>query len=235
MEEIQSYNSMDNPSSSFNLIVGKRNSGKSVIAEYFVKELLENQSIQNAYLFSKTDASFDIIKKDNRFETIEPLEMIINNYRVMNEFNKCCNNKDKFKIRSVIILDDFGSDMKSKEFKVIEEMSILGRHISYEPLSLIWVILSQVITMIPRSIRVNTSQIFFSKISSRTERDIILNEFFYIADGSREGRKKANDLYNELVTNTNYGFIVIENYRQNVTDYKDYIKTYRACLCDDCK
>jgi len=45
-------------------------------------------------------------------------------------------------------------------------------------------------------------------------------------DSSREGKKKARNLYNGLVTSEPYLFVVCENHKSNIREYKDYIKKY---------
>ena len=60
--------------------------------------------------------------------------------------------------------------------------------------------------------------------------ELILDENMYIIDSSREGKKEARKLYNDLVKSENFLFIVIENHKQNVKTYGDYIKKYVARL-----
>ncbi len=58
--DILRYNVDMLPSSSFNLIVAKRRSGKSVIIEYMIKEMVKQKMLDLVFLFSPTDAGFDI-------------------------------------------------------------------------------------------------------------------------------------------------------------------------------
>ena len=74
------------------------------------------------------------------------------------------------------------------------------------------------------------SYIFFNNLSSQRELEIVLDENMYIVDSSREGKREARKLYNDLVKSKDYAFIVIENYKQNIRDYKDYIKIYVASV-----
>ena len=106
-----------------------------------------------------------------------------------------------------------------------------GRHIwEYLPLALHFCILSQSLTKIPRVVRLNTDHIFLNSIGSSMELNMILDENFYILDGSRTGKNDGRKLYNDLIVQEDYQFIVIENWRQNCREYKDYVKTYRAVI-----
>ena len=59
---------------------------------------------------------------------------------------------------------------------------------------------------------------------------MILAENFFLLDSSRQACSKARQLYHALVVKTDYQFIVLENWRQCVTEFSDYIKLYRAEL-----
>ncbi len=219
------------PTSSFNVFLGRRRSGKSVLVEYLLKQMVDKKMLDLVFLFSPTDAGFDLIDKGSRYKDIETLHTIIENFSLLNEYNKLQKKKkDKIRLRCMIILDDFAVKLKSKEFNVLETLAVNGRHISYSPLALHFCILSQSLTKIPRVVRLNTDHIFLNSIGSSTELNMILDENFYILDGSRQGKNDGRKLYNDLIVQEDYQFIVIENWRQNVREYKDYIKTYKAII-----
>jgi len=230
VKTIKKFKTSELPNSSFNIFLGKRRSGKSVLAEFLLKEMLENKMINLCYLFSPTNAGFPLIDNDSRFTDIEPLHTILQNFRDMNKYNKVAKEKDKFKIKALIILDDFAIKLKTKEFNILDELSCNGRHSAYAPLSLHFVILSQSLTKISRVTRLNADNIFFNTIPSRIELEMIMCENMYILDSSREGMKKARKLYHDLVISTPFQFIVLENHRQNCVEYSDYIKSYKAIL-----
>ena len=79
-------------------------------------------------------------------------------------------------------------------------------------------------------VRLNCDNIIFNSISSSRELDLILDECLYVLDNSREGKRAGKALYKQLITEADFQFIVIENYRQNVRCYADYIKKYKAIL-----
>ena len=145
----------------------------------------------------------------------------------MNEFNKIADEKDKFKLKTIVILDDMALQYKSKEFaEKLSNLSVRGRHYSYSPLSLSFFIITQKICCLPTTCRCNADYIIFNNISSMTELDTVMNENFFLLSSSREGKKIARNLYNELVTSEPYLFVVCENHRSNIREYKDYIKKY---------
>ena len=86
--DIKNFNVDMLPTSSFNLICAKRRSGKSVIVEYMIKEMIKAKMLDLVFLFSPTDAGFDIIDKSCRYKSIDMLMTIIDNYKGLNEYNK---------------------------------------------------------------------------------------------------------------------------------------------------
>ena len=230
VNDITKFKASEMPNSSFNIFLGKRRSGKSVLAEYLLKEMLENKMVNLCYLFSTTNAGFKMIDNDSRFTEIDQLDTILENYRAMNSYNKVAKEKDKFKIKTLIILDDCAIKLKSKEFNILETLSVNGRHFAYEPLSLHFFILCQSLTKIPRVVRLNVDNIFLNTIPSKIELEMVLMENFFILDSSRQATTEARQLYHKLVGTEDFQFIVVENWRQNVKVMAYYIKTYKAIL-----
>ena len=230
VNDITKFKASEMPNSSFNIFLGKRRSGKSVLAEYLLKEMLENKMVNLCFLFSTTNAGFEMIDNDSRFTEIDKLDTILENYRAMNSYNKVAKEKDKFKIKTLIILDDCAIKLKTKEFNILETLSVNGRHYAYEPLSLHFFILCQSLTKIPRVVRLNVDNIFLNTIPSKIELEMVLMENFFILDSSRQATTEARQLYHKLVGTEDFQFIVVENWRQNVKVMADYIKTYKAIL-----
>ena len=221
----------DLPNSSFNIFLGKRRSGKSVLCEYMIKQMIDAKMVNFVFLFSPTNAGFEFIDNSCRFTEIDNLHNILENFRKFNSYNKIQTKKSlKFEYKCVIILDDMAVKLKSKEFNILDELACNGRHSAYEPLSLSFMILSQSLTKVSRCCRLNVDNIFLNTIPSKIELEILLSENFYILDSSRSACARARMLYHQLVVKNDYQFIAILNYKQNVTNFKDYIKLYRAEL-----
>jgi len=229
METITNFKVSELPNSSYNIFLGKRRSGKSVLAEYLIYEMIKEGLVDMIFLFSPTMAGFKIIKDpDFKFSKIDKLFDLIKFYEVANEYNKVVSKGNKIRLKSVVIIDDHACNLKSKNFNILEELAVLGRHKAYEPLSLSFFILAQSLTKIPRVCRLNADNIFMNAIASERERQMVLDENMYLIDGSRQGKNEGRDLYQGLVTSEDFLFMVIENWRQNVTKYSDYIKKYKA-------
>lgn len=229
METIKEFNIEDIPDSSYNIFLGKRRSGKSVLCEYMIKQMIDAKLLDMVFLFSKTNAGFKIIKdKECRFESIEKLHDLLENYKMINNYNKIVGKRDKVRIRTAIIIDDMSIELKSKSMNILEDLAVRGRHISYSPLSLHFFILCQSLTKIPRVCRLNCDMIFFNAIASMRELEMILDENMYIVSSSREGKREGRTLYEELVKEKDFQFIGILNYKQNVKNYGDYLRTYTA-------
>lgn len=223
METIKEFDVSSMPSSSFSIVLAKRRGGKSTLVSHIINKLHKKKKIDCCYLFSGTDADFKMIDKKHRFSDISKLDEIVERYKSMNDFNKVAPKADKFKIKTMIVLDDLLLKLKTKDFKIIERLSVNGRHFSYDPLSLHIVILAQNLTSIPRLVRNNTDLIFLNNISSTREQEILFDENLYLLDSSRDGKKNVKKLYNDLMKARDFNFLVINNYKQNCREYCDYL------------
>jgi len=230
MDTITKFDVKCMPSSSFNIFLARRRSGKTVLVEYMLKQMIDANMLDLIFIFSPTDSGFNTVVKDKdfRFDTIEPLMDIINNYKLMNEYNKLVAKNKKIKLRTAIVIDDFAIELKNKKFNILSDLSVRGRHYSLEPLSLHFFILSQSLTKIERVVRLNCDTIFFNSISSMKELELILDEYLYIINSSRDGKREARQLYESLVQAEDFNFIGILNFRQNCVKYSDFITTYKA-------
>ena len=227
---IESLNIEDMPNSSFNVVMGSRRSGKSYLTTYIINKMIELGKINCAFLFSKTLADFDMIGHDCRFKELDQLHTIVENYRAMNEYNRLQPKKKlQFNIKTAVIIDDHATSLKDKKNNILEELAVLGRHLAkYGELSLHFFILSQSLTKIPRTVRLNCDCFFMNNIASAIERNMILDECFYRIASGRKNNQIGKDLYHSLVTKEDFVFVCIENHRQNIKEYKDYIKTIKA-------
>ena len=226
---ISNFNVEDTPNSATIICLAKRRGGKSTIIEFLMNEMYEKGKIDQAFLLSGTNAGFECIDKSHRLTNIDDVKEIVENYKLMNEFNKCCTKeRDKFKVKTMIILDDLLLDLKSKNFNILESISTNGRHCAYVPLSLTFVILAQSLTKISRVVRLNTDIIMFNMISSMRELEILFDENMYLLDSSIMGKRKAKKIYNDTICKDDFQFLVIENFRQNVRTHDQYIKSFKA-------
>lgn len=230
ISEIEYFDPKKMPTSSITVVLAKRRGGKSTLVGDLVNKLFDNEKIDNAILFTGTDADFPMIEPQYRFNDIGKLSEIVNRYKTMNDFNKIVDPPNRFKVKTMVIIDDLVLKLKGKDFSILQDLAVNGRHVAYAPLSLQIVILAQNLTSIPRLVRNNLDYMMFNNLSSIRELELILDENMYIIDSSREGKKEARKLYNDLVKSENFLFIVIENHKQNVKTYGDYIKKYVASI-----
>jgi hypothetical protein len=228
MENIKHLNIEEIPNSSFNIVLGKRRSGKSYMVEDIAKKMVDSGDIQCVFLFSGTGAGFDFIDRESRFTDAEPLNNIVNNYKRINDYNKVAPKRDQIKARSLVIIDDMAPALKSKQFNILEELAVNGRHFAYQPCCLHFMILCQSLTKIPRVVRLNADNIFMNSIASSAERDMIMDENMYQLASDAKGKREAKQLYHDIVSSAPFVFLCIECHRQNVTKYADYLKKYVA-------
>ena len=218
------------PNSSFSIVLGKRRSGKSVFVGDMIKKLTKKHKLDCAFLFSGTDADFDMIDRPYRFSEIDQLHTILKRYQAMCDYNKISDPANKFRLRSMIVIDDLVLKLKGNDFKILENLACNGRHSARPPLCLHIVILAQNLTSIPRIVRNNCDCIFLNNIASRREKELIFDEQLYMLASSVQGRKDARKLYDDLMAARDFTFMCILNYRQNARRYSDYLCWYVADL-----
>jgi len=220
------------PRSWYGIMVAKRRSGKTVLTEYLIKELYNARRVNFCFLFSKTDAGFPFIPREDRFNNLDMLYTIVDNYKMMNQYNDCCPKSKQINLNTIIVIDDMAQDLKDKNNKILVDLSINGRHFSKfgENFSLSIIILSQSLKLYPRTVRLNSDFIMFNAMSSILETEMVLNEFFYILGSSRKDKQKGRELYHKLVGYQDFGFVCIQNWKQCIKEYNDYLKVYKAII-----
>ena len=223
------FNIEDLPSSSFNILLAKRRSGKSYLTEYIIEKMKDNNMLDVAILFSGTGAGFERVCPEHcRFNDIEMLDVILKNYKTMNEYNKIQEKKKlKFTIKTAIIIDDLAIDLKSKKFSILEKLAVNGRHAAYPPLSLHIFVLSQSLTKSPRVVRLNCDCMIMNQVSSSNELKLVADENLYLTSHDLDSKREAMRYYEKIVEQQ-YSFCVIELFRNHIVGLPDYIKKLRA-------
>ena len=101
---LEQFDASTTPNSSFNIFLGKRRSGKSVLAEYFVNQMKDNGMLDFIYLLSDTGAGFDSIDAKNKFSDVQLLFNLLENMKKSNQLNKVVNKKDQIKMKEWLLL-----------------------------------------------------------------------------------------------------------------------------------
>ena len=225
--EIIDFDINDLPNSSMNLVISKRRAGKSYLVEHIIEDMKKNNMVDVCLLFSGTGAGFERVCSDTecRFDTLEKLVGIVENYKKMNDHNKIAPKNRQFKIKTTIIIDDLAQDLK--KHPILTNLAINGRHYAYSPLRLDFFILGQSTTLFSRSMRLNADTITFTQVPSYKEFELLRDECLCMTCHNREGHKMALDYYNRIVKEP-YCFCCVEMYRNNINCLSDYIKRLKA-------
>jgi len=225
--EIIDFNINDLPNSSMNLVISKRRAGKSYLVEHIIEEMKKNNMVDVCLLFSGTGAGFERVCADLecRFDSLEKLVGIVENYKKMNDHNKIAPKNRQFKIKTTIIIDDLAQDLK--KHPILTNLAINGRHYAYSPLRLDFFILGQSTTLFSRSMRLNADTITFTQVPSYKEFELLRDECLCMTCHNREGHKMALEYYNRIVKEP-YAFCSVECFRNNITCLSDYIKRLKA-------
>ena len=225
--EIIDFDINDLPNSSMNLVISKRRSGKSFLVEHIIEDMKKNNMVDVCLLFSGTGAGFERVCADPecRFDSLEKLVGIVENYKKMNSHNKNAPKNRQFKIKTTIIIDDLAQDLK--KHPILTNLAINGRHYAYSPLRLDFFILGQSTTLFSRSMRLNADTITFTQVPSYKEFELLRDECLCMTCHNREGHKMALDYYNRIVSEP-YSFCSVELFRNNINCLSDYIKRLKA-------
>ena len=62
------------------------------------------------------------------------------------------------------------------------------------------------------------------------EVEMVTDENLFILASSLDEKKKARQLYYDIVGSTDFQFLACCNYKQNCRKYSDYLFTYKAVL-----
>ena len=113
------------------IIIAKRNSGKSVLIKYLVKDSIKHNEFQKIFVISSTNSinKFynDIIPNNCIFEKYneEWTNTLIDK---MSEINQSKTKQSDKPYNVLLILDDMGSDMSFHNSKSIKKLYTRGRH-----------------------------------------------------------------------------------------------------------
>lgn len=214
-------------------VIASRRSGKSFMINSMLQQFQKsNRKFTHVFLISSTGAGFEGIPENYRFSDLSALDYIIDNQVKIKNFNEMQKKKENmYASRVAVIIDDMaaGNGLKATS---IESMAIRGRHYGESEFGLKGnginiFILSQSLTKISRATRLNLDAFMLNNISSLKERDMVLDESFYV-DTSRRAKREGRNVFETLVKSKDFRFIVVNNFIQNKRKLQDYIMTYDA-------
>ena len=223
------------PDSFFISIIGSRRSGKSFLVNYLLQLFQKSKrAFTHIFLISPTDSGFEGIPRKFRFADLENIHHIIRLQKRIKAHNKKQTaKKDMVKSRVCIVIDDCacmsGPD-SLRSSQVLEEMALNGRHLGNDGMDgngVSFFVLSQSLTRINRAIRLNQDVFIFNNIASAKERELIMDECFFI-NTRRDAKRRARDLYETLAKSQDYRFIAVCNFIQNKRRHEDFIRVVDA-------
>ena len=119
-----------------------------------------------------------------------------------------------------------GADMRTN--KLLNKLSVSGRHLSHkEDSNMMVILISQIFTGISPQIRLNTDFLFTTKLQARRERENIVNSFLSLNSG-RKGLAESYEVFDSVVRADDFNFIAIHTTHQNKKKFSDYIYNFKA-------
>lgn len=226
----QTFDYKSLPPSFYLIYTASRRSGKSTNAEFLINEIQRDKKKQfdAIFLLSLTNVGFEGIPEGYRYDTLDIIPQIIKKQKEIQEYNKSTR-KNTHKIRShiLLVIDDFASG-NLRNNQVLDTLSMNGRHIIKDNGSLSVILMTQSLTKVSRVQRLNCDCMLMNAISSAKELEMIMDEYFFVLDSSRQGKRETRNMYHSLVNSKDYRFIVVENWRSNKRKLEDFVKLYDA-------
>ena len=234
-ENIKEFDINDLPDSFFGMVVAPRRSGKSEKMMSLLERIKKSpKRLDHIFLFSQTNSGYENqIPQTYRFRDLQHLPYIVNKQAEVKVYNKKQTDpKKRVKSRILILLDDMIGESKGsdslKNSGMIRKLSVNGRHLGNDGVDGNGVsvfIITQAAKEIPKTIRMNTDIILSGRITSRIERQTIIEEFSTLKS-DREGMKRAYQLFDNITLSNPYRFIVIQNHIANKKNESDFIFYY---------
>ena len=234
-ENIKEFDINDLPDSFFGMVVAPRRSGKSEKMMSLLERIKKSpKRFDHIFLFSQTNSGYENqIPQTYRFRDLQHLPYIVNKQAEVKVYNKKQTDpKKRVKSRILILLDDMIGESKGsdslKNSGMIRKLSVNGRHLGNDGVDGNGVsvfIITQAAKEIPKTIRMNTDIILSGRITSRIERQTIIEEFSTLKS-DREGMKRAYQLFDNITLSNPYRFIVIQNHIANKKQESDFIFYY---------
>ena len=228
----KNFNVNSVPQNAFMIVIASRRSGKSHLITHFLEEYTKKNKVQGVFLFSKTNAGFDGIPSNYRYNDLNILPSIIDTQMKVKKHNLKAKKKDIIKSNIILILDDMvgsgGMSADMRKNKLLNKLAVNGRHLSHDTNSNMMVILiSQIFTGISPQIRLNTDFLFTTKLQARKERENIINSFLSLNSG-RQGLRESYEVFDSVVNKDDFNFIAIHTTHSNKKKFSDYIYNFKA-------
>ena len=228
---LRKFEPLSVPRNAFILCIASRRSGKSHICTHFLEEYTKKHKTQAVFLFSRTNAGFDGIPYNYRYNNLEPLKELIEIQIKVKKHNQKAKKKDKIESNIIIILDDMvaegGLSAAMRKDPLLNKLSTNGRHLSSSHSNMMVILISQVFTGISPQIRLNADLLWTCQLSSRRERENIVQSFLSLHSG-RKGLAESYAVFDQVVNSEDFKFIAIECTKQNKRSFKDYVYHFKA-------
>jgi hypothetical protein len=201
------------------VLIAPRHSGKSVAISSIVEMLDKKWKYSNCFCFSQTakmTKAFPFMKQENIFNSLDPLDQIIEIRKRSYEEGK--NKKDHV----LIILDDI-SNLSSKSKKTgkqknvrysesLDFASTTGRHYNLH-----FILALQSRSQASKTQRQNASMTFLWIPKSMTDRKMITDEYLGLLRDKTEKEETFQELYS-----VPYQALVVAGYKNGCTCLSDY-------------
>lgn len=201
------------------VLIAPRHSGKSVAISSIAEQLDQKWNYSNCFCFSQTAKmtnAFPFMKQENIFNTLDPLDNII-------EIRKRSYEEGKHKKDHILIILDDISNLSSKSKKTgkqknvrysesLDFASTTGRHYNLH-----FILALQSRSQASKTQRQNASMTFLWIPKSMTDRKMITDEYLGLLRDKREKEETFQELYS-----VPYQALCVAGYKNGCTCLSDY-------------
>lgn len=201
------------------VLIAPRHSGKSVAISSIAEQLDKKWKYSNCFCFSQTAKmtnAFPFMKQENIFNTLDPLDNII-------EIRKRSYDEGKHKKDHILIILDDISNLSSKSKKTgkqknvrysesLDFASTTGRHYNLH-----FILALQSRSQASKTQRQNASMTFLWIPKSMTDRKMITDEYLGLLRDKREKEETFQELYS-----VPYQALCVAGYKNGCTCLSDY-------------
>lgn len=236
VSNFQQFNPNDAPPNFFSMIASPRRSGKTTLLCHWLREWHKAKRFTHVMVWSKTLSGYEsYVPPRYQFDDLGNIKAVIDRQYDVGEYNERVKKEDWVDSSILLILDDMASetrDLRSGESgHILRWLGCNGRHVVRRDPNprneCCVIILSQMLTLFPPSLRGNCDFICSARLASKAERERLVHENLTLRT-DRQGMKDAYAVLDELTLSAPYRVIVISKHKACRQTHQDYVTYFDA-------
>ena len=235
------YNPADAPKDFFGMVASPRRHGKTTLLTDWLRQWHKQKRFTHTMVWSKTLSGYeDYVPAGYQWDDLGNVREVVSRQMDVAEYNeKIKKNKGKesdyIHCSILLILDDMASetrDLRSGETgHILRWLSCNGRHVTRRDPNpkneCSVIILSQMLTLFPPSLRGNCDFMCCARLANKFERERLVYENLTLRT-DREGMRAAYSVLDDITLSKPYRMCVICKHKAERQTHEDYVYYYDA-------